>query len=84
MQSQNFTPYLCGQLILIVLIKSGKIFMKFLTIFSFIFFHATHLRVYRRTSLYAVDRDRKIWLAYNEFAYQKTKDDYKLEDRFYK
>ncbi len=39
---------------------------------------------YRRTSLYAIDRDRKIWLAYNEFAYKKTKDDCKLEDRFYK
>ncbi len=30
-----------------------------------------------------MDRDRKICLAYNEFAYKKTKDDCKLEDRFY-
>jgi hypothetical protein len=27
---------------------------------------------------------RKIWLAYNKYAYKKTKDDYKLEDRFYR
>ncbi len=31
-----------------------------------------------------MDRDHEIWLAYNEFAYKKTKDDFKFEDRFYK
>jgi len=36
------------------------------------------------TSLYARDRDSKNRLAYNEFAYKKTKDDCKLEDRFQK
>ncbi len=39
---------------------------------------------YRRTSLYAIDRNHKICLAYNEFAYKKTKDDCKLKDTFYK
>ena len=34
--------------------------------------------------VYARDRDRKNMLAYNEFAYKKTKDDCKLEDRFQK
>jgi len=34
--------------------------------------------------LYARDRDSKNRLAYNEFAYKKTKDDCKLEDRFQK
>jgi hypothetical protein len=37
---------------------------------------------YRRTSLYAIDS--KIWLADNEVAYKKTKDDYKLADMLYK
>jgi len=36
------------------------------------------------TSLYARDRDFKNSLAYNEFAYKKTKDYCKLEDRFQK
>ncbi len=40
--------------------------------------------LYRRTSLYARDRDLKICLLYNEFAYKKTNDDHKIEDRFYK
>ncbi len=39
---------------------------------------------YGQTSLYAIDRDRKICLAYKEFAYKKTKDDCKLDDRFCK
>jgi len=39
---------------------------------------------YRWTSLYARDRDSKNRLAYNEFAYKKTKDDCKLEVRFQK
>ena len=39
---------------------------------------------YRWTSLYARDRDSKNWFTYNEFAYKKTKDDCKLEDRFQK
>ncbi len=39
---------------------------------------------YSWTSLYAKDRDQKIRLAYNEFAYKKTKDVYKLGDRFFK
>jgi hypothetical protein len=38
------------------------------------------LCMYRRTLLYAIDRNCKIWLAYNEFAFKKTKDDYKIED----
>ncbi len=33
---------------------------------------------YRQTLLYAIDRDCKICLTYNEFAYKKTKDDCKL------
>jgi len=33
-------------------------------------------------SLYARDRNSKNRLAYNEFAYKKTKDNYKFEDRF--
>ncbi len=37
---------------------------------------------FRWTSLYARDRDSKNRLAYNEFAYKKTKDNCKLEDRF--
>jgi hypothetical protein len=36
----------------------------------------------RRTSLYAKDRDQKIRLACNEFAYKKAKDTHKLGDRF--
>ena len=43
-----------------------------------------HPRQYRWTSLYARDRDSKNRLAYNEFAYKKTKDDCKLEDKFQK
>jgi len=39
---------------------------------------------YRWTSLYARDRDSKNGLAYNEFAYKKTKGDCKSEDRFQK
>ncbi len=35
-------------------------------------------------SLYAIDRDQKYMLAHNKFAYKKTKDDRKLEDRFQK
>jgi hypothetical protein len=34
--------------------------------------------------LFSRDRDQKICLAFTKFAYKKTKDDYKLEDRFYK
>jgi len=34
--------------------------------------------------LYASNRDSKNRLAYNEFAYKKTKDYCKLEDRFQK
>jgi len=40
--------------------------------------------MYRWTSLYSKDRDSKNRLEYNEFAYKKTKDDGKLEDRFQK
>jgi hypothetical protein len=40
--------------------------------------------IYRWTSLYAIDRDHEICLAYNKFTYKKTKVDCKLEDRFYK
>jgi len=40
--------------------------------------------LYRWTSLYARDRDSKNRLKYNEFAYEKTKDYRKLEDRFQK
>ncbi len=39
---------------------------------------------YRQTSLYVRDRDQKIKLAYNEFAYKKTKYTHKLVDRFLK
>ena len=39
---------------------------------------------YRYPSLYARDKDRKNKLAYNNFAYKKTTDDRKLEDRFQK
>jgi hypothetical protein len=31
-----------------------------------------------------IDRDQKIRLAYNKFAYKKTKNDCKLEDSFQK
>jgi hypothetical protein len=37
-------------------------------------------RIYRRTSLNARDRGQINRLAYNEFAYKKTKDTYKLGD----
>jgi len=40
--------------------------------------------IYRWTSLYARDRDSKKMLANNEFAYKKTNDHCKLEDRFQK
>ncbi len=40
--------------------------------------------LYSWTSLYAIDKDQKIWLAYNEFAYKKNKNDYKLGDMFQK
>jgi len=44
-----------------------------------------HLFVnYRWTSLYARDMDSKNRLAYNKFAYKKTKGDCKSEDRFQK
>jgi len=39
---------------------------------------------YRWTSLYARDRDSKNRLAYNGFAYKKTKDYCKSEDMFQK
>ncbi len=39
---------------------------------------------YRPTSLYEIAKDRKICLVYKEFAYEKTKDDCRSEDRFYK
>ncbi len=39
---------------------------------------------YKWTSLYALDRDRKNCLAYNEFSYKKIKNDFKLEDLFQK
>jgi len=42
------------------------------------------LTVHRCTSLYARYRDSKNRLAYNEFAYIKTKEYHKLEDRFQK
>jgi len=40
--------------------------------------------IYRWTSLYARYKDSKNRLAYNEFAYKKTKNCCKLEDRFQK
>ncbi len=41
--------------------------------------------LYRLASLlYAIDRDQKIRLAYNEFAYEKTKTICKLRDTFQK
>ncbi len=46
--------------------------------------HWRGIKIYRWTSLYARDRDSKNWFAYNEFAYKKTKDDCKLDDRFQK
>ncbi len=58
-----------------------KLFRPLLPVWN-ILWHIGH--VYRLTSLYAIDRDRKIWLAYNKYAFKKTKDDFKLEDRFYK
>jgi len=42
------------------------------------------LFIYRWTSLYARDRDSKNRLAYNKFAYKKTKDYCKSDDRFQK
>jgi hypothetical protein len=39
---------------------------------------------YRWTSLFERDKDQKNCLAYNKFAYKKTKNDYKLEDRPFK
>jgi len=46
--------------------------------FSFDVFYANWLPAINR------DRDSKNRLEYNEFAYKKTKDDCKLEDRFQK
>jgi len=43
-----------------------------------------HTNEYRWTSLYARDRDSKNMLEYNEFAYKKTYDHYKLEDTIHK
>ncbi len=40
--------------------------------------------MYRWTSLYAIDRDQKICLTYNEFVYKKIKNDCKLGDTFKK
>jgi hypothetical protein len=40
--------------------------------------------MYRWTSLSARDRDSKNRLEYNKFAYKKTKDYCKLENRFQK
>jgi len=42
------------------------------------------MKKYRRTSLYARDRDSKNKLAYNKFTNEKNKDYHKLEDRFQK
>ncbi len=39
---------------------------------------------YRWTSLYAIDRDQKIWFEYNAFAYKNTKNDCILGDTFKK
>jgi hypothetical protein len=39
---------------------------------------------YMWTSLYAIYRDQKICLAYNEFVYNKIKNDCKLGDMFQK
>jgi len=53
----------------------------FIVIFCF---PSVSLDQYRWTSLYERDRDCKNRLAYKEFAYKKTQDDCKLEDRFQK
>ncbi len=47
-------------------------------------FGVCFLIVYSWTSLYVIDRDQKIRLAYNEFAYKNTKNDCKLGDMFQK
>ncbi len=39
---------------------------------------------YSWTSLYVIDKDQKIRFAFNEFAYKKTKNDFKLGDTFQK
>ncbi len=40
--------------------------------------------MYKKTLLNARDKNLNIKLAYNEFPYKNTEDDYKLEDRFKK
>jgi len=45
--------------------------------------HMNYLK-YRWTSLYRRERDSKNMLEYNEFAYKKTNNHCKLEDRFQK
>jgi len=44
--------------------------------------HTNTYIMYRWTSLYARDRKSKNRLAYHEFAYKKTNDNCKFEDRF--
>jgi hypothetical protein len=46
--------------------------------------HWHKIYIYSWTSLYAIDRNQKIRLAHNEFAYKKTMDAYKLRDSFLK
>jgi len=48
------------------------------------FFCIEFWRTYKWTSLYVRDRDSKNMLAYIEFAYKKTNNHCKLEDRFQK
>ena len=54
----------------------------FLSIFLFCHHHSFEEWLNRFPSLCACDKDRKNMLTYNEFAYKKTNDDYKLVDRF--
>jgi hypothetical protein len=39
---------------------------------------------YRWTSLYVIDKNKMISLAFNEFAYKKSQNDNKLRDTFQK
>ncbi len=68
----------------VILYPANASFIFSLTLWSLAVFLEKKYYKYRWTLLYSRDRDFKNMLAYNEFAYKKTNNHCKLEDRFQK
>jgi hypothetical protein len=87
--SRNWSHVSYTDLFTFVAHLTKKIDNKFLIcvrgeIQTYVSVNCIKLKAYRWTSLYEIDRDQKIRLAYNEFAYKKIKNDRKLGDTFQK